>query len=209
MCIFNLPNTHCCSLASLKPMPVAHQDISTSRLWESAAASSTKPAWQSAKVLEITSWYESTSNPFMAWMRCKSMVITSKQLLFPAPHHGRCWHHCCQQKTVLLSLAFPVSSPPVPLSDFHILCVGSQYIKVERLHSEFCSHIFSGDWTPGDIVKLEVLKRLHWGFGKRYYISCLDLKQSSTTTMHWNMKTITKNLNLANLLHPRQLGESL
>lgn len=126
-------------------------------------------------------------------MGCKSVVIRSKQLLSPAPHHERCWHHCCQQMAVPLSPSFLVSSPSVPHSDFHILCVGSQYIKVGRLHSEFCSHIFSGDWTLGDIVKLEVFKWLRWGFGKGCCISCLDLKWP-TMTMHWNMKTITSKI---------------
>lgn len=191
----------------LKAMPVTHQDISTSRLWESAATSSTKPMWQSAEVSEITSWYESTNNSFMGWMRCKSMVIRSKQLLSPASHHGRFWHHCHQQKVVVLIPSFLGFCPSVPHSDFHILCVGSQYIQVGRLHSEVCSHTFSGDWTPGDMVKPEVFKRLHGDLGRD-----ITFHTSISNDNLWQCTGIwrqfTSNLNLANLLHPRQLGES-
>lgn len=190
----NLPNTHCSYLAPVKSClwrirSLIHLDFGT-------RGSSTKAAWQSAKISETTSWYLATT-------------------LYGVEAWGSHPSNCCPQFPVVgdagitvtiesCSEAFLVSSP-VLHSDFHILYVSGQYIEVGRLHSELRSPIFSGWLTPGDIVKLEVFKKLHWGLGNGYYISCLDLKWPAMT-MHSNMKTITSNL-LPN--HPRQLQESL
>lgn len=88
----------------------------------------------------------------------------------------------------------------------YIICGRSIYKSGEASQWTLQSH-FLGWLTPGDIVKLEVFKWLHWILGNGYYTCYLDLKWPAMT-MHWNMKTITSNL-LANLLHPGKLWESL
>lgn len=200
MLIFNLANTHS-YLTPLKPWlwhikSLVHPGFGRK-------ASSTKAAWQSAKI--STSSYESPCNSFMVWLRVRSLGIRSKQLLSPVPIVGDAGITVATEgcsEPVLPCLFSFCSAFWLP----YILCGQPEYRSGEASQWTLQSHFLR--WlTPGDIVKLEEFKWLHWGLGNGYYISCLDVKWPAMT-MHWNMRTIASNL-LANLLHPRQLWESL
>lgn len=166
MLIFNLPNTHCSCLAPVK-LCLWHIRSSV-HLEFGTETSSTKPAWQSAKISETTSWYESPSNSFSweveAWWSDPS--------------------NCCTQFPIMGDAGITVategcSEPFLPcLLSFcsafwlpYITCGQSVYKSGEASLWTLQFHFLR--WlTPGDIVKLEVFKWLPWGFGHGYYMSC-------------------------------------
>lgn len=158
MLIFNLPNTHCSYLAPVKPCLCHFRSLVD--LDFGTRTSSTKAAWPSDKISEAISWYESSCNSFMAWLRGRSVGIRSKQLLFPGPLFGRCcgrWPSLLQQKIPSFSL----------LLQFHILT--SLYymwaISIQKWGGFTVNCHFLRWLTPGDKVRLEVFKWLHWGLG--------------------------------------------